>query len=183
MFSTKTGNRSLICFTVAEILTKNRIKNLEKLLDSIVLNSLQPNFVSIVSSGESVTDPINEYNKKINVIHKHVTMSGQVYQRNIGIKALPNNIDLIALQSFDVIFPDMISCDNSSLASSNVYVLRLVPVAVGVVVVVLLVWGVVLKLSPDDDVGFGVVASPAGTEDGCCCGGGSCLSIVMKEVI
>ncbi len=79
------------------ITTRNRIKNLERLLDSIVSNSLQPNFVSIVSSGESVIDLINEYNKKINIIHKHVTMSGQVYQRNIGIKALPNNIDFIAL--------------------------------------------------------------------------------------
>jgi hypothetical protein len=79
------------------VTTRNRIKNLEKLLDSIVLNSLQPNFVSIVSSGESVTDLINKYNKKINIIHKHVTMSGQIYQRNIGIETLPNNIDLITL--------------------------------------------------------------------------------------
>jgi glycosyltransferase involved in cell wall biosynthesis len=78
------------------ITTRNRRENLEKLLNSIALNSLQPDFVSIVSSGESVIDLIDKYSKKINIIHKHVVISGQVYQRNIGIEALQKNIDLVA---------------------------------------------------------------------------------------
>jgi hypothetical protein len=78
------------------ITTRNRRENLETLLNSIVLNSLQPNFVSIVSSGESVIDLIDKYSKKINIIHKHVVISGQVYQRNIGVEALQKNIDLVA---------------------------------------------------------------------------------------
>lgn len=78
------------------ITTRNRPENLEKLLDSIALNSLQPDFVSVVSSGESVIDLIDKYSKKINIIHKHVEISGQIYQRNIGIEALQKNLDLVA---------------------------------------------------------------------------------------
>ena len=79
------------------IATRNRPENIEKLLSSIVLNSSQPDLVSIVSSGESVNNLIDKYSKKINIIHKHTILSGQVYQRKIGIEALQNKVDLVAL--------------------------------------------------------------------------------------
>ena len=82
-----TKSKIRICVVIA---TKDRPEMLHKLLESIEVNQLKPDLISIVSSGGDIKNVITKFNKTLKIVHRHTIESGQVLQRNIALK---NTID------------------------------------------------------------------------------------------
>lgn len=86
------------------ITTRNRPDNLETLLKSIKGNSKSPKTVMIVSSGENIDNIIREYSSSLNIIHEHIKVSNQFFQKQIALQKTTKNHDLILfLGDYDIL--------------------------------------------------------------------------------
>jgi hypothetical protein len=77
------------------IATYNNRSGLQTALKSISLNSKHPNTVSIVSSGDLITDIIMQYKTTLNILHEHVDRPGQYSQRQKALHKVFRNHDLV----------------------------------------------------------------------------------------
>jgi glycosyltransferase involved in cell wall biosynthesis len=77
--------------------TRNRSQNLQLALESICNNSVLPETISIVSSGENINNTLTKYLKLTNIVHEHVTIAGQYHQRQVALDKVVHNHDLILL--------------------------------------------------------------------------------------
>ena len=77
------------------ITTRNRPDNLETLLKSIKGNSKSPKTVMIVSCGENVDYVIRNYKSSLNIIHEHLTVSNQFFQKQIALQKTTKSHDFI----------------------------------------------------------------------------------------
>ena len=77
------------------ITTRNRPDNLETLLKSIKDNSKSPKTVMIVSCGENVDYVIRNYKSSLNIIHEHLTVSNQFFQKQIALQKTTKSHDFI----------------------------------------------------------------------------------------
>jgi glycosyltransferase involved in cell wall biosynthesis len=86
------------------ITTRNRPDNLETLLKSIKDNSKSPKTVMIVSSGENVDNVLRKYKSSLNIIHEHIKVSNQFFQKQIALQKTTKNHDLILfLDDYDIL--------------------------------------------------------------------------------
>ena len=98
---------TLIPFAIL-VATRNRPAQLDKLLNSISGQSHLPNQIVIVSSGDGVESIINKFGGlKIEYIHSDI--SGQIHQKQIGIKRISHDIDWVIFLDDDLeLLPDCI---------------------------------------------------------------------------
>jgi glycosyltransferase involved in cell wall biosynthesis len=83
--------------------TFNRAYKLEKLLDSIVLQTVLPGRVIIIDGSDASKDLIEFYTKKIPVEYHQCIPPSQLSQRNFGIDLIKSDSKLIALLDDDII--------------------------------------------------------------------------------
>lgn len=88
-----------ICFVVA---TKDRPDDLRRMLDSLSTQTRLPDLVIVVdSSAAPVSDVTDEFNGRIQVRYIHHQQPSASGQRNVGIEAVPRDIELIAFLDDD----------------------------------------------------------------------------------
>jgi GT2 family glycosyltransferase len=85
------------------IATKDRLNQLQNLLDSICQSSNLPNKVVIVYSGKDITSVANSFQKKINLELIYSPVASQMYQKSIGIKAVGNTNQWVLFLDDDVV--------------------------------------------------------------------------------
>lgn len=89
--------------------TRNRPGKISRLLSSIVKQTEKVGQIIIVSSGYPIKDIIETYKKLLPIIYKHSEQGGQIYQRNQGIKLIPENIRIVATLDDDIyLYPDAV---------------------------------------------------------------------------
>ena len=92
------------------IATKDREKNLLKLLSSLANSVKHPYEVIIVSSGVKLGHTLKKYNSILNIKYMHVEIKSQVHQKKMGIKNVAKNSDWVMFCDDDLEFlPDTIS--------------------------------------------------------------------------
>lgn len=77
------------------IATRNRESYLDKLLNSIKVNSKLPKIICIVASGRQINGVIEKYKQILPIRYIHMDQKGQVKQRNTGIRSIQNEVDII----------------------------------------------------------------------------------------
>lgn len=92
------------------IATKNRQINIIKLLNSIAVSFYKPYEIVIVSSGENITLAVKMFQDQLNIVHEHVEIENQVYQKKIGLSKLSKDSDWVMFCDDDMEFsPETIS--------------------------------------------------------------------------
>ncbi len=85
MYNFKIPNETLFRNNLAVVITtQNRTNGVDNLLDSIKNNSRYPDLIVIISSGVSIESIISKYSNLMNILHEHVEMISQSYQKEIG---------------------------------------------------------------------------------------------------
>jgi glycosyltransferase involved in cell wall biosynthesis len=84
------------------IATRNRPLELSQLLNSISKLEKTPKIVVIVSSGNSIASTIAEH-ANLNITHQHISEYGQIRQKMIGIKMIPQDIDWVLFLDDDLL--------------------------------------------------------------------------------
>ena len=84
------------------IATRNRPKQLSRLLDSISQLEVTPDLVVVVSSGGSISNTI-ESQRDLKIKHEHIAEYGQIRQKIIGIKLIPKDIDWVLFLDDDLL--------------------------------------------------------------------------------
>jgi hypothetical protein len=87
---TLTANRLAVV-----IATCNQIEYLNNLLESIKNNSQHPETVVVISSGINIDKVIGKYNQVVNIIHEHVNINSQSFQKNIGLEKIRTNHEFV----------------------------------------------------------------------------------------
>ena len=96
MYNFKIPNETLFSNSLAVVIaTQNRTNNLNNLLDSLNNNSRYPDLIVIISSGVSVESIVSKYSNLMNILHEHVEMISQSYQKNIGLQRARLSHDFI----------------------------------------------------------------------------------------
>jgi|688.fasta_scaffold72680_5 glycosyltransferase involved in cell wall biosynthesis len=97
------------------ITTRNRLNSIDSLLKSIERNTIHPNVISIVSSGQPVDAVINRYKKSLMIIHTHSAKPGQLFQRKMALEQVVSSNELIIfLDDYVILDANFISkCLNS----------------------------------------------------------------------
>jgi len=83
--------------------TRNRPTQILECLNHLSNQSLLPDEVIIVASGNDITNIINEFTNKLNIKYIHSEIRGQIHQRNIGKKEVNIQSDFIVFLDDDVI--------------------------------------------------------------------------------
>jgi len=84
------------------IATRNRPLELSQLLNSISQLEKIPKNVVIVSSGSSITSTIAGH-ANLNITHHHISEYGQIRQKMIGIKLIPQDVDWVLFLDDDLL--------------------------------------------------------------------------------
>jgi glycosyltransferase involved in cell wall biosynthesis len=97
-----------ICNQIGFVIpTRNRRRELARLLESLALQSCVKSRVVVVASGGDVRDLIGLYQERLNISHVFSDVPGQIYQRNIGISILiSGGYDYIGFLDDDVALAD-----------------------------------------------------------------------------
>ncbi|MDO8527698.1 MAG: glycosyltransferase family 2 protein [Deltaproteobacteria bacterium] len=82
--------------------TRDRPQKLRDLLKSISEQDLRPGQILVVASGEDVGTVVQEF-KTLSIEYHHVSFSGQVAQRNFGLKKLKENVTLVSCMDDDMV--------------------------------------------------------------------------------
>ena len=85
------------------VATRNRPESLAKLLDSLLLSSIQPTQIVIASSGNPITEVIRDFGRKLPITHLHIESKGQIRQKMAGVKMLSPTLDWVAFLDDDLI--------------------------------------------------------------------------------
>ena len=83
--------------------TKNRVNEIRLLLNSIAKLNCEIGRVIVIASGQDIWKNISEYNNYIPLEYFR-SESGQIKQRNLGIKKLDEKTRLVATMDDDAIF-------------------------------------------------------------------------------
>lgn len=83
--------------------TRNRPQKVRKLLDSLVRSTIQPTQVVVVSSGDEISEVINEFSALLSVKYEHTASYGQANQKKIGVKLLEQDLDWVVFLDDDLV--------------------------------------------------------------------------------
>jgi glycosyltransferase involved in cell wall biosynthesis len=83
--------------------TRNRPQKVRKLLASLVKSSIQPTQVVVVSSGDEISEVLNEFSSLLNVKYEHSASCGQANQKKIGVNLLEQDLDWVAFLDDDLV--------------------------------------------------------------------------------
>jgi glycosyltransferase involved in cell wall biosynthesis len=83
--------------------TRNRPQKVRKLLASLVKSSIQPTQVVVVSSGDEISEVLNEFSSLLNVKYEHSASYGQANQKKIGVNLLEQDLDWVAFLDDDLV--------------------------------------------------------------------------------
>jgi glycosyltransferase involved in cell wall biosynthesis len=87
------------------VATKDRPEKLDKLLHSLSNSQKYIQQVIIVSSGSDISSIVTRYRNKLNLKHIHSQISGQIYQKSIGIQEVEMGINWVLFLDDDVTVP------------------------------------------------------------------------------
>jgi len=83
--------------------TRNRPQKVRKLLASLVKSSIQPTQVVVVSSGDEISEVLNEFSSLLNVKYEHSASCGQANQKKIGVNLLEQDLDWVVFLDDDLV--------------------------------------------------------------------------------
>jgi glycosyltransferase involved in cell wall biosynthesis len=87
--------------------TRNRPREVEKLLTSIQASTIKPVQVIIVSSGEEISDVMEKFALDLEITYIHSEISGQINQKKLGISAINPRAKWVVFMDDDLlVFPD-----------------------------------------------------------------------------
>lgn len=90
--------------------TKNRPKKMDDFLNSVVKQSIKPNRIIIVASGDPIIDVIDKYrtnsNNKLNIDYYEAIEGGQIAQRNQGIAQIGEQESFVAFFDDDIVLEE-----------------------------------------------------------------------------
>jgi glycosyltransferase involved in cell wall biosynthesis len=87
------------------ISTRNRLTQLEALLESIARLDEQPSQVVVSASGSDISNVLSKYSKIFRVSHVKTDLYGQIRQKMLGIMALDDSIEWTIFLDDDVLLP------------------------------------------------------------------------------
>jgi glycosyltransferase involved in cell wall biosynthesis len=87
------------------IATRNNPSKVDRLLDSLTFSSNHINQLIVVSSGENISATVDKFTNIFNLKYIHSEVSGQIFQKMIGIKLIESNIEWVVFLDDDVIVP------------------------------------------------------------------------------
>ena len=90
-----------ICIVIP---TKDRPNKVKNLLNSIKNQTIKIKHIKIIASGMDINSLIKEFDNDLFIDYIYSNQSGQIYQRNLGLKRVSENINLIMTLDDDVIF-------------------------------------------------------------------------------
>ncbi len=82
--------------------TRNRPQKVRTLLASLVRSTIQPTQVVVVSSGDEISEVLNEFSSLLNVKYEHSASYGQANQKKIGVKLLEQDLDWVVFLDDDL---------------------------------------------------------------------------------
>lgn len=85
------------------IATRNRPKEVNQLLQSIIKSHCKPERVILVSSGVSISEGLTAFNQELNIDHFHTETKGQVNQKKIGIGRLDPTTEWVIFLDDDLL--------------------------------------------------------------------------------
>ena len=85
------------------IATRNNPSKVDRLLDSLVFSSNHITQLIVVSSGENISAIVNKFTGIFNLKYLHSEVSGQIFQKMIGIELIESNIQWVIFLDDDVI--------------------------------------------------------------------------------
>lgn len=102
------SNNNYSCADLAVVVpTKDRPFQVRKLLTSLAAQSIRPGLVVVVDYGGNAERVIAEFKEGLDVSCIQSPAAGQIYQRNIGIKAVCSNFRLVGFLDDDLVLePD-----------------------------------------------------------------------------
>jgi glycosyltransferase involved in cell wall biosynthesis len=83
--------------------TRNRPQKVRKLLASLVRSTIQPTQVVIVSSGDEISEVLNEFSSLLIIKYEHSASYGQANQKKIGVKLLEQDLDWVVFLDDDLV--------------------------------------------------------------------------------
>lgn len=83
--------------------TRNRPSHIRKLLNSLLLSSLNPSQIIIVASGEDISGIIKEFETKLPITYVHTLVIGQVNQKKIGLKLVIEKCSWVVFLDDDLV--------------------------------------------------------------------------------
>jgi glycosyltransferase involved in cell wall biosynthesis len=87
--------------------TRNRPREVEKLLTSIQASTIKPFQVIVVSSGEEIFDVVEKFAPDLEITYIHSKISGQINQKKLGISAINPRAKWVVFTDDDLlVFPD-----------------------------------------------------------------------------
>jgi len=87
--------------------TRNRRKDLTRLMESLAKQTRQPDYIYIIDGGEEKVEDFVERYSNLPVSYQHVYPPGLTKQRNVGLKGLAKGITLVGFLDDDLeLFPD-----------------------------------------------------------------------------
>jgi glycosyltransferase involved in cell wall biosynthesis len=87
--------------------TRNRPREVEKLLTSIQASTIKPFQVIVVSSGEDIFDVVEQFASVLEITYIHSEIPGQINQKKLGISAInPRAKWVVFLDDDLLVFPD-----------------------------------------------------------------------------
>lgn len=84
------------------VATRNRQNQLLILLNSLSESSIVPAQVIIVSSGDSISDALIDFQMKLPICHIHLQFKGQIRQKMAGLSLVSKNIEWVLFLDDDV---------------------------------------------------------------------------------
>lgn len=87
--------------------TRNRPREVKKLLSSIQASTIKPVQVIVVSSGDEIFDVVNKFSSDLEITYIHSEISGQINQKKLGISAINARAKWVVFMDDDLLtFPD-----------------------------------------------------------------------------
>jgi glycosyltransferase involved in cell wall biosynthesis len=87
--------------------TRNRRREVEILLKSILGSTIMPSQIIISSSGEDIGNTIQRYSDALEITYIHSEVAGQINQKKLGLSLLSRRIKWVVFLDDDlVVMPD-----------------------------------------------------------------------------
>jgi glycosyltransferase involved in cell wall biosynthesis len=104
--------------------TRNRPRQVAKLLQSVASSLTKPEQIVIVASGESITNVILQFKDVLSISYLHINERGQIRQKMLGIQEFRSSIDWIFFCDDDLLFEsatlNLLRSRIMSISSDNV---------------------------------------------------------------
>lgn len=104
--------------------TRNRRGEVESLLASIEATSVKPSQVVIVSSGEDISNSVEKFVGKLDIVYIHSEIAGQINQKKLGLSRIDPSMKWVVFLDDDLLvsrdtFEQAFECINQTRGNSE----------------------------------------------------------------